>query len=440
MAKGVTTEGSPASDQDVNNEADGGQPLNLAPESSADNDAHSHSSRDDDAEPQGTGKAKEQNKPTPLDALRDKLLTEAAKPEAEGTGPKTEGDEPAVVDDDPSEDLETGEEDLLGDGTGEEDTSTEPDTGKDEPKDDLYKGLEPAERLALGKRVSNRIKASLEKQKAELAPVLEAGEFLEKMRKAHGLTEKDVTASLALSASFLAGNPKAVEVLERDADYLRKHLGMKPRFAGQPKLKPFVGALPAEFADMIGVLGFEEADVRMLAAFHKQMKDPARQTESEQSDTSTNDDRREIVAKPIRELPMQQRQSTEQLSVGGFPASEIAASDDAVQDFLLAQGVKKERLGAYMDKLVPLVSKHAPVNPRTGKPDHRMISPDRRLKAVTIAHQRLMIERAKQMREQRLRSGPINGGAAAIRTNGSTSTGKSATPIDRLKRQMTGRV
>lgn len=422
MPKGVKTASSPAADQDEKNtdEVDG-QVDGSQSESSTDNDAQPESSTGRDDQP---GNADDAKTPTPLDELRGELTK--AQPEAKAEDEEEEGDEPTEPKTEDRDDDQGESEDAEGDEPeGDESEGDEPedDDEDSEKSKDFLKTLPKESRDAVGRHIASTLKARVE-EKIERHPAIKAGKFLETMRTKHGLDEDEVVASLVLSAAFKAGDPRAVKAMDDHADYLREQLKMPARVVEAPAVVPFVGALPPEFADMVTMLGFEEKDVRFLCAALKQHKEPAPAKPAPQAPV----ERQERQIRQVQQQP--------ELTPGGFHVEDTAAADDAVREFLLSKGVKAVELKKVWGELTPILEQRAPVNPATGKPDVRFIDPERRLKAVQIAHQRLVIAQAKQLAERKRAAGPGAAGTSAPVRTGSQSSAKAADPLSALRRKL----
>ena len=181
---------------------------------------------------------------------------------------------------------------------------------------------------------------------------------------------------------------------------------------------------------MVSVLGMDESRVRFLYA-----ADKAHQ-EAEANHSQEEHEEEDPPARPLR-----QRQPTQPRTSGGFHPSDVASADDAAADFLVSKGIKSDptALKAHMAKLYPYLDKHAPVNPATGKPDRRLIDPERRLKAVEIAHQRFVLSEAKRIAEEKRTAGTQRTGSTTTVAQGRTGSGKPATPLETLRRQKVGR-
>lgn len=422
MPKDVTSGGSSAPVQDDELDLDGGQPSEKEPDPSPGNDEQTPAPSAE-ADPKA-GEPKDEKKPTPLDELRQSL-TKSAKTEEE---PKDEdGDEPA---------------------TDEGDTEEPPADGEDKPNkaakskpdaddaDSPFKGFTPDERNALGRKASARIVELNTKTKAiseeakKNEPFVKAGRYFEGIRAKSGMSVDDAVGAIELQHQYLRGDPAAIETLDAAADALRAALKMPARISDAPEsadIAPFVGALPQEFEDMVRHLGMDETRVRMIAAFEKQQSEPKKE--------------KPVAPKaPVTPQPVQRQQEFQpartSTHVAGFNDDEVAAADAACADLLRLKGVTDDKLGKVMERLIPLMAEKAPTNPKTGKPDHRFIAPERRVKAMQIAHQRLVIADAAKAAEAKRRAVPAGSGEAPS-VSGRRDSGASAkTPLDALRRQL----
>lgn len=419
MAKGVHTASSPAAEQDEKLDEVDGQVNEAQAESSTANDDQSDSSPEREDQ---RGDADSAKVPTELDELRAKLTK--AEPEAEAEDEDEDGDKPTETDSDDKEDGDGESEDATVDETngdkskGDDHADDDNEIGKD-----FLKKLPKEQRDEVGKHFARELKSRIEK-KIERHPDLQAGRFLRTVQAKHGLEQEEVVASLALSAAYKAGDPRAVTALEAHADQLRAELQMPAR--GGDSVEPFKGALPPEFADMVSVLGMEEDDVRLMCASLKAHKEAPAKKQAQAT-------RREE-----RETQPTRRQPQVPVTVAGFRQDETAAADDAVADFLTSKGVDEKALKTVMGDLIPFMNKRAPLNPTTGKPDHRFIEPENRVKAVQIAHQRYVIDKANKLAETKRKAGPgTTGSAPPVRTGSSTSASKN--PLAALRQKLVRR-
>ena len=437
MPQGVNRSESPTEEQDVEQDASGSQPAASESESSTETDVTSTDSSSADA--RGNGESR-RGKSTPLDELRGKLTGTAKaadqktkeEPETESVKEEESDESEDQVDDKhqaekPTEDGEDGDQPAATDTEGDDQDDA------DENQDNPLRSLPKEKRDQVGKYLSSQLK----KRTAEVIekhPDIQAGRFLQTLRQKHGLTDDEVASSLVLSAAFNAGDPRALEVLEAHADQLRKHLKKPPRSASA--LAPFKGVLPQEYADMVQVLGFSEEDARLAYAAVQARQKATKVKEEVEESTDDNAEEERDDTPPMR--PLRPRQ-TAPSHVAGFHPDDVAMADQATADLLTSKGITEEKHREHMAKLIPFLNQAAPVNPQTGKPDHRFIDPERRVKAVQIAHQRYVIAEAKRVADAKRKAGPSAAGGAPPVPARSDAASTNRTPLQQLRRRMVGR-